>query len=56
MRKNYAEKKLHILRKFAENNYTALRDIHDLIDKKILKRTEEGGRSTNYVLDNTNIR
>lgn len=30
---------------------TALRDIHDLIDKKILKRTEEGGRSTNYVLD-----
>ena len=31
---------------------TALRDIHDLIDKKILKRTEEGGRSTNYVLEN----
>lgn len=29
---------------------TALRDIQDLIDKKILKKGEEGGRSTNYVL------
>lgn len=29
---------------------TALRDIQDLVDKKILKKGEEGGRSTNYVL------
>lgn len=29
---------------------TALRDIQDLIDKKILKKGEEGGRSTNYEL------
>jgi len=35
---------------------TALRDIHDLIDKKILKRTEEGGRSTNYVLEKMGIK
>ena len=27
---------------------TALRDIQDLVDKGILCRTEEGGRSTNY--------
>ncbi|GET28211.1 Fic family protein [Prolixibacter sp. SD074] len=29
---------------------TALRDIQDLIDKGILKKAEEGGRSTNYEL------
>ena len=29
---------------------TALRDIQDLVDKGILCRTEEGGRSTNYRL------
>ena len=29
---------------------TALRDIQDLVDKGILCRTEEGGRSTNYKL------
>lgn len=29
---------------------TALRDIHDLIAKGILRQTDEGGRSTNYVL------
>ena len=29
---------------------TALRDIQDLVDKGILRRTEEGGRSTNYRL------
>lgn len=29
---------------------TALRDIQDLIDKNILKKTESGGRSTSYVL------
>ena len=29
---------------------TALRDIQDLVDKGILRRTEEGGRSTNYEL------
>ncbi|MBR1512896.1 MAG: Fic family protein [Bacteroidales bacterium] len=29
---------------------TALRDIQDLVEKGILRRTEEGGRSTNYEL------
>ena len=29
---------------------TALRDIQDLIEKRILKKTDEGGRSTNYEL------
>ena len=29
---------------------TALNDIRDLVDKGILKKAEEGGRSTNYVL------
>lgn len=29
---------------------TALRDIQDLIGKGILTKTEQGGRSTNYVL------
>jgi len=29
---------------------TALRDIQDLVDKGILRRTEEGGHSTNYEL------
>ncbi|MCC6371077.1 MAG: Fic family protein [Bacteroidia bacterium] len=29
---------------------TALRDIHDLMQKKILKKEEGGGRSTSYVL------
>lgn len=29
---------------------TALRDIQDLIDKNILRKTDEGGRSTNYEL------
>jgi Fic family protein len=29
---------------------TALRDIQDLIDKGILKKAVEGGRSTNYEL------
>ena len=29
---------------------TALRDIQDLIDKKILTKSEQGGRSTNYIL------
>jgi Fic family protein len=29
---------------------TALRDIQDLVNKGILRRTEEGGRSTNYEL------
>lgn len=29
---------------------TALRDINDLVEKKILRRTEEGGRSANYEL------
>ncbi len=28
---------------------TALRDIHNLIEKGILRQTDEGGRSTNYV-------
>lgn len=31
---------------------TALRDINDLIQKKILKKEEAGGRSTSYVLRN----
>jgi Fic family protein len=31
---------------------TALRDINDLIQKQILQKTEEGGRSTNYELIN----
>ena len=30
---------------------TALRDIQDLIKKKILKKEAAGGRSTNYELD-----
>jgi Fic family protein len=29
---------------------TALRDIQDLMDKKILKKEKAGGRSTTYVL------
>lgn len=29
---------------------TALRDIQDLMEKRILKKTDEGGRSTNYEL------
>lgn len=29
---------------------TALRDIHDLLDKKVLKKEEGGGRSTSYIL------
>jgi Fic family protein len=29
---------------------TALRDIQDLIEKGILRKTEQGGRSTNYEL------
>lgn len=29
---------------------TALRDIQDLMDKRILRKTDEGGRSTNYEL------
>ena len=29
---------------------TALNDIRDLVDKGILKKAEDGGRSTNYVL------
>lgn len=29
---------------------TALRDIQDLVEKGILRRTDEGGRSTNYIL------
>lgn len=29
---------------------TALRDIKDLVEKGILKQTEEGGRSANYEL------
>jgi Fic family protein len=29
---------------------TALRDIHDLLDRKILFKNEAGGRSTNYIL------
>jgi Fic family protein len=30
---------------------TAIRDIHDLIDKDILRKEAEGGRSTNYELE-----
>ena len=30
---------------------TALRDINDLVEKKVLKKEEAGGRSTGYVLD-----
>ena len=29
---------------------TALRDIQDLLAKELLKKTEEGGRNTNYEL------
>ena len=29
---------------------TALNDIRDLVDKGVLKKNEEGGRSTNYSL------
>lgn len=29
---------------------TALRDIQDLIGKGVLRKTDEGGRSTNYEL------
>jgi Fic family protein len=29
---------------------TALRDIQDLIEKEILIKSEQGGRSTNYVM------
>lgn len=29
---------------------TALRDIQDLIEKNALRKTDEGGRSTNYCL------
>lgn len=29
---------------------TALRDIKDLVDKEVLRKTDEGGRSTNYEL------
>lgn len=29
---------------------TALRDIQDLITKGVLRKTDEGGRSTNYEL------
>ena len=32
---------------------TALRDIQDLIEKGILKKSKSGGRSTNYELINT---
>ena len=34
---------------------TALRDIQDLITKKILRKEQPGGRSTNYELDNLTI-
>jgi Fic family protein len=34
---------------------TALRDIQDLIDKKILKKNDSGGRSTNYALAEFNF-
>ncbi len=33
---------------------TALNDIRDLVAKGVLKKTEEGGRSTNYVLVDNN--
>jgi Fic family protein len=32
---------------------TALRDIGDLLDRKILKKDEAGGRSTSYSLEAT---
>ncbi len=32
------------------SNDTALRDIKDLVEKGILKQTEEGGRNANYIL------
>lgn len=35
---------------------TALRDIKDLIEKGILKQTEEGGRSANYELKNFKLK
>lgn len=35
---------------------TALRDIKDLIEKGILKQTEEGGRSANYELTNFKLK
>ena len=34
---------------------TALRDIHDLINKQILCKLPDGGRSTAYILLSTNI-
>lgn len=34
---------------------TALRDIQDLLNKKILKKNPSGGRSTNYTLINFNL-
>lgn len=41
--------------KYAKINHcsqdTALRDIQDLIAKKILRKTDEGGRSTNYEMN-----
>jgi Fic family protein len=33
------------------SNDTALRDIKDLVEKEILKQTEEGGRNASYVLN-----
>ena len=29
---------------------TAIRDLNDLVDKKVLRKSDEGGRSTNYEL------
>ena len=34
---------------------TALRDIKDLVEKGILKQTDEGGRSVNYELADFNL-
>ncbi len=34
---------------------TALRDIKDLVEKGILKQTDEGGRNANYELVNLNL-
>ncbi len=34
---------------------TALRDIQDLVDKGVLKDSGEGGRSTNYILNLSNL-
>jgi Fic family protein len=34
---------------------TALRDINDLLHKKILKKEEGGGRSTSYILSRNKI-